>query len=250
VFVDEPASEAFWDDRWKGDEFTAKQIRRKSAFVQWETSRLLNPPARVVDAGCGLANTVFGLHHAGFDAYGVDFAPETVDAIKRHAPELQIKLADVRNMPFPDAFFDGVWSLGVIEHFPDGYAPIIEEARRVLKPGGLLFLTVPSMSPLRRLKARLGAYPDASKADMTRFYQFAFRPQDVENAVCAMGFERPIKRRGRGGLLGLRAELPALRAMLQPLYWSNPISSFFRRGLDFVLGPLSFHTYYFVFRKS
>lgn len=211
---------------------------------------MLQPPARIVDAGCGLANTVFGLHHAGYEAYGVDFAPETVDAIKMHAPEIPIELADVRRMPFEDGFFDGVWSLGVIEHFPEGYEAIIDEAHRILKPGGLLFLTVPSVFPLRHLKAMLGIYPDASSADMDRFYQFAFQPKDVENAICAMGFERPVKQHGRGGLLGLRAELPWLRPVLTPLYWSNPLSSFLRRGLDFVLSPVSFHTYFFVFRKA
>jgi SAM-dependent methyltransferase len=248
VFVDEPASEAFWDDRWKKDKFTAASIRKERAFVQWETSRFLKPPARVLDAGCGLANTVFGLHHAGFDAYGVDFAPETVEAIKQHAPELKIELADVRDMPFEDDFFDGVWSLGVIEHFPEGYGAIIKEAHRVLKPGGLLFLTVPSVTPLRRLKIKLGRYEDSSRAAMERFYQFAFAPGDTEDAICSMGFER-IRRRGSGGLIGLRAEVPVLRTLLKPIFARNPVSSTIRRGLDLVLGPVSGHTHYFVFRK-
>lgn len=250
VYVDEPASEAFWDDRWKGDHFTADAIRKKRAFVQWETSRFLSPPARVLDAGCGLANTVFGLHHAGFDAYGVDFAPETVEAVRKHAPELKIELADVRDMPFEDNFFDGVWSLGVIEHFTEGYDAIIKEAHRVLKPGGLLFLTVPSVSPLRRLKIRLGLYEDSSRAAMERFYQFAFLPRDTEDAICSLGFERPIKRRGSGGLIGLRAEVPVLRTLLKPVFARNPVSSAIRRGLDLVLNPFSYHTYYFVFRKA
>jgi 2-polyprenyl-3-methyl-5-hydroxy-6-metoxy-1,4-benzoquinol methylase len=92
--------------------------------------------------------------------------------------------------------------LGVIEHFKDGYASIIEEARRVLKPGGLLFLTVPSVSPLRRLKMRLGRYEGA---DMTRFYQFAFTPNDTARTITRMGF-RLLESRSRGGYLGLMRE--------------------------------------------
>jgi len=54
--------------------------------------------------------------------------------------------SDVRKLNFPDHYFDGYWSLGVIEHFYKGYDEIIHKIYRVLHPGGFLFLTVPEMS--------------------------------------------------------------------------------------------------------
>ncbi|RWO81562.1 class I SAM-dependent methyltransferase [Mesorhizobium sp.] len=248
VFIDRPADEGFWDDRW-AQSLTAADIRKKSVFVQHVTRKYLSPPDRVIDVGCGVANTVFGLHHAGFEAYGLDFAPVTIARIKKHAPELNIVLGDVREMPFEDAFFEGVWSLGVIEHFKDGYASIIEEARRVLKPGGLLFLTVPSVSPLRRLKMRLGRYEDVSAADMARFYQFAFTPNDTIRTISGMGF-RLLESRSRGGYLGLMRESNLLKRLLEPLYESRsrPMVTL-RRAIDLVISPVSFHTKLFVFKK-
>ena len=46
---------------------------------------------------------------------------------------------DAAKLPFEDATFDALWSVTVLEHVPDPQTAL-EEMRRVLKPGGLLFL--------------------------------------------------------------------------------------------------------------
>jgi SAM-dependent methyltransferase len=46
-------------------------------------------------------------------------------------------------LPYPDARFDAVVSMDVVEHVPDPL-PWVQSALRVLKPGGLLFLTTPN----------------------------------------------------------------------------------------------------------
>jgi SAM-dependent methyltransferase len=46
---------------------------------------------------------------------------------------------DATSLPFADRSFDAVWSVTVLEHIPQPQSAL-EEMRRVLKPGGLLFL--------------------------------------------------------------------------------------------------------------
>ena len=46
---------------------------------------------------------------------------------------------DATRLPFADRTFDALWSITVLEHIPDPEAAL-DEMRRVLKPGGLLFL--------------------------------------------------------------------------------------------------------------
>ena len=67
-------------------------------------------------------------------------------------PDLNIDFGDVRSLPYKKSSFDGIWSLGVIEHNWDGYDQILREAHRVLRSGGYFFLAFPSFSPLRKLK--------------------------------------------------------------------------------------------------
>ena len=102
------------------------------------TARYLPPGSRVLEGGCGRANKVKALADAGFAAVGVDYAAESVELARQVYPGLDIQVGDVRMLPFPDGAFDGYWSIGVIEHFWAGYDDILREARRVLKPGGVL----------------------------------------------------------------------------------------------------------------
>ena len=60
---------------------------------------------------------VYSLKKQGFEAIGLDFAPQTINYLQEVAPELDIRLGDARSLPFENESFDGYWSLGVIEHF-------------------------------------------------------------------------------------------------------------------------------------
>jgi SAM-dependent methyltransferase len=249
VYIGQPADEGYWDEHWSGDQ-ASKAVRRKDRFVVQETEARLPKGSKVIDCGCGLAQTVFGLHHSGFDAYGVDYAPRTVELVNSIAPELKVSLGDVRDLrQFSDGFFDGCWSLGVIEHFYDGYDQILAEMHRILRPGGYAFVTVPSMSPLRRLKAKMGIYPSIEGRDLTGFYQFILSPESIIQGFERHGF-RFVSSKARGGFKGIKDEAGFLRGPLQMLYnMKQPLARMIRAGVDTVISPLSFHTRLYVFQK-
>jgi SAM-dependent methyltransferase len=58
----------------------------------------------------------------------------------------EVKLGDICSIAFPDNHFDGIWNLGVMEHFsnPD-MGKAFSEMRRVLKPGAHIILLWPSV---------------------------------------------------------------------------------------------------------
>lgn len=249
VFVRAAASADFWDRHWQTGQLR-KSVTRGNGFVVNKTKKYLSPNAKILEGGCGRANTVWGLQQAGFEAVGIDFAEKTVEAINEATPEIDVRFGDVRDLPFEDTSFDGYWSLGVIEHFYEGYQSIQSEMLRVLKPGGYLFMTVPAVSPLRRLKVLLGRYPsfEPSEELLADFYQFALTPARIVEDFEASGFKL-LERHGMDGLKGLKDEVTLLKPALQALYDGKGwIARQVRSRIGKMLGP-TFHMMFFAMQK-
>ena len=85
--------------------------------------------------------------HRGARAYGIDISAPTViqarAAFETGRDALQSAVGDVRDLPFSDASFDAIYSMGTIEHF-DETERAVEEMARVLKPGGRAIVGVPN----------------------------------------------------------------------------------------------------------
>ncbi len=105
---------------------------------------------RILDLGCGSGRHTVHLAIHGFQVVGLDnalaglsLAHRWLEQERQSAP---LVLADVRlPLPFPDFSFDGLLSTRVIHHAR--LATVIRtagEMTRVLKPGGVLFVTVPA----------------------------------------------------------------------------------------------------------
>jgi len=83
----------------------------------------------------------------GARAFGIDISAPTAILAKasftHHSGPLRAAVADVRELPFGDASFDAIYSMGTIEHF-DETERAVEEMARVLKPGGRAIVGVPN----------------------------------------------------------------------------------------------------------
>jgi SAM-dependent methyltransferase len=253
VYVGRAAGDAYWDQRWMSEGAKLKKrvkVKSDRLIIRY-TKKYLPIRAKILEGGCGWGEKVSALHYHGYDAYGIDYAKETIKEVNRCAPELKIKIGDVRDLPFPDNFFDGYWSLGVIEHFYDGYGKAVSEMFRVLKPEGYLFLTVPVMSPLRKTKVKRGKYPAYKESGEMRenFYQFAFDPKDIVNDLNNRGFKL-VEAKPYDGIKGLKDEVLVLKPFLQYLYdKKNRASNVMKRMLDIVLRIFANHICLFVMRR-
>lgn len=191
LYIDREADEEFWDEKWeKSAKATFANPPRHGASVR-TTGRYLPVGSRVLEGGCGFGDIVQALDKAGYAADGIDFAPKVVEAINTNWPHLNVTIGDVRNISSTDGFYDGYWSVGVIEHFPDGYESIASEMQRVLRPSGYLFLSFPSFNKFRHARAAVGRYAGFAEApiEMPDFYQYALDPSKVQADFESLGFE-------------------------------------------------------------
>ena len=96
--------------------------------------KYLKNGARILEGGCGNGSWVKYLNNQGYDCIGTDINEVILEVAKKE--KLNIMKDDILNMSFADDSFDAYLSLGVIEHWEEGPQKAINEAFRVIKPGG------------------------------------------------------------------------------------------------------------------
>ncbi len=91
--------------------------------------------ARVLEVGIG-GGANLRLLPAGWTAYGVDIARRQLDACRARNPSMggRLVLAEAEDLPFDDATFDAVFTVGGFNYFSD-HATALREMRRVARPG-------------------------------------------------------------------------------------------------------------------
>jgi SAM-dependent methyltransferase len=129
--------EDFWADAPQDPEPWAWQRRRAMLLGA------VRPGERVLDLGCGAGRFVAALRDAGTDPVGVEIAQAVLDRAARNVPGADLRLLEADGtLPLDHASVDLVWCSEVLEHVGDT-AGLLLEARRVLRPGGRLLVTVP-----------------------------------------------------------------------------------------------------------
>lgn len=107
----------------------------------------------LLDIGCAAGAEFEPLLARGFQIVGIDYAPEMLRlAQQRYGASQALCLcrADAESLPFPDASFDHVVCLGVFEYLST-YDRGLEEIHRVLRPGGVAILSLPTRISLDRV---------------------------------------------------------------------------------------------------
>ena len=96
---------------------------------------------RILDVGCGTGANLEMLARFG-DAEGVDVSQEALVFCRARGLE-NVRRGAAESLPYPEASFDLVTALDVVEHLDDDVAGL-REMRRVLRPGGRALLFVPA----------------------------------------------------------------------------------------------------------
>lgn len=102
----------------------------------------LRPNMQILDAGCGAGGMMECLSKYG-QVTGIDVSKEMVEHCRNIG--LSATCDSILKLPFQDHFFDLVLCLDVLEHLPDEMTAL-EELKRVIKPEGVLVLSVPAFS--------------------------------------------------------------------------------------------------------
>jgi ubiquinone/menaquinone biosynthesis C-methylase UbiE len=162
---------------------------------------------RVLDLGCGDGTFAARVAVLGAQVIGLDPAPTALARARAAHPQLEfVAPATDGGLPFPDASFDAVTCVNVLQHVADTQS-LLSEARRVLVPDGLLAVAVPYHGRLENMLIALRSFErhhDPLGPEL-RFYT----ARSLRDVLGDFGFER-VKVDARGGPPLLRDTLVAL----------------------------------------
>ena len=135
-----------------------------------------------LDLGCG-AGRFTALAPGGI---GVDVAEEALARARENVPGGDFRLvADDGTLPLPHGSVDLVWCSETLEHVPDALA-LLQECRRVLRPGGRLVVTTPGHGLVRRVAIAALRF-DAHFDPLGQHVRF-FTRRSLTAALSAAGF--------------------------------------------------------------
>jgi len=131
---------------WKHPE--DKRLTRRHGIVEYETTmhhlhRYLQPGMTVLDIGAGTGRYASALMAEGYRVKAVELVQKNIETFLQREPTADVVKGDARRMPFiPDDYADLTLLLGPLYHLIGDEEKLraLEEAKRVTKPGGLIFV--------------------------------------------------------------------------------------------------------------
>ena len=182
---------AFYDElgpRWFADRSHAIALLVAEAPVKIDYVRSVigSSPQRIVDIGCGAGLVTVPLAADGHDLVGVDRSEPSLAVARDHAERGGVRAVfraqDAVALAEADETFDVALLLDVLEHVEDP-AAVVQEAVRVVKPGGSIVFHTFTRNPLAYLVAVLG--PRIVTRDCPRHlhaYSQFIRPRELRAA--------------------------------------------------------------------
>lgn len=172
---DASKAEGIWDRMAAGyDELALKQFETAYRLSCGKVCEQLHGTEAVLDIGCGTGIISLGIAHCAGHVTGTDTSQEMIATARRKAEEKGItnavfRKAEGTSQPFKSESFDAVLLFNVI-HFLEEPARLVEEAKRLVKPRGVIIcasdclaepapLLVRLKVGLQRVLSRVGILP-------------------------------------------------------------------------------------------
>lgn len=122
----------------------AKDASFTHPFDREAFAALVPQNARVLDIGCGYGRTVAALALHGYEnVTGLDVSPAMIERGRNEHPGLDLRLWQGETLPFQDGVADAAVLFAVLTCIPEDMAQddLLRETRRVLTPGGILYVS-------------------------------------------------------------------------------------------------------------
>jgi SAM-dependent methyltransferase len=199
--------------------------------------RQLSAPAgaRVIDLGSPKDLAAMLARRRGYEVVATDILPEAIALSDRYARaqgidgrgpgRVRSEVQDGRALTYADRSFDAAFSVSVLEHIPDdGDSLAIRELIRVVRPGGLIVVTVPYDRQYRETFVDGPVYERAPIGSERVFFERHYDRESLRRRLLASADAELVDLRLWGeGRLRVEAWLERLGSLRAPV---SPVEAF------------------------
>lgn len=182
------AWEHIWDTASVERELELVQVTRAQSTLNAYLPYLKKDGIHL-EAGSGLSAIIITLRKLGYNVLGLDYAENALHTSHAYDASIPLLVGDVHALPHATNSLDSYLSFGVLEHFEHGMQPALAEAFRVLKPGGILVLTIPYPNIINRLVAWRRKQQGITVLNDDDFYESTYDREALSQNVKAVGFK-------------------------------------------------------------
>jgi SAM-dependent methyltransferase len=147
------------------------------------------PSGRLLEVGCGEGDFLSEAEAAGYDVTGVEYSAAACATAGKRMQRGRVLQGELADANLPESHFDVCVLNDVIEHVRDPLA-FLREVRRVLRPGGALFIATPDLNSwsARMMKER---WMEWKPEHLTYFNR-----DNIQTALLKAGFQDVLVRPG------------------------------------------------------
>lgn len=185
--VDIEATKRVGGESWKN--LKEYLLYRRHVFAYDRAAQQSECGGTWLDIGCGMGHSLVRLAKSAERILAIDLAWTSLRGLPE-TPKLDKTRADASQLPLPDASIDYVVCFQVVEHLETELAiRILREIRRVLKPGGVGYVTTPN--------ARWRLLP--GQAPTNPYHLIEYRPDEIVDFCARAAIDRECIK----GVIGL-----------------------------------------------
>lgn len=155
-----------WENFLRSGSTLARQVHDALASVD-----ALPANGDSLEFGCGAGRVLIPMrHHFGLPTHGCDINDEQIEFLRSRVPEVELAINGfMPPAPYPDDKFALIYAISVWTHLtPADQITWLKEAKRILRPGGILALTTQGGVLLTLEGAAKTEFSDVTMADVER----------------------------------------------------------------------------------